>query len=154
MWLITKQGFFSISASHMEGDEPSPKDHMQIRARVKSHLINLWFDNHTVPNQRRHPSSFDSLFEASEVELGNVIQDDPSRDYRYRLFMSREMLDALLVSVNNSIDYHNFKPEARKRTGEEFGFMLTEMWYYLFQQMRDNWKEYNSSTKLKDNVKP
>jgi hypothetical protein len=140
----------------MVGDGPSPKDHMQIRARVKSHLIHLWFDNEIGTGDdswTTHSSPFDSLFELNEKGLDSVIQDDPHRDYRYRLFMSREMLDGLLVSINNDITYSNFKPEAKKRTGQAFGFMLTEMWYYLFQQMGDNWKEYNSS-KLKDNVKP
>jgi len=138
----------------MDGDKPRPTDHMQVRARVKSHLVNLWFDNRGDSFLPEHPTPFDSLFEVNEAELSNIIEDNPNRDYRYRLFMSREILDGLLMAVNNNIDYRNFKPEAKKRTGDNFGFMLTEMWYYLFKQLGDNWSEYNGSKKLKDNVRP
>jgi len=90
MWLMTKQGFYSI-VQHK--DLPGT---FQVRSRARQDLENL-------------------LALVGKPLAGLELVASPHNDYAYRLLVSREQKDAILAALGEEIDYPNFKSEIAQR---------------------------------------
>lgn len=83
MWLMTKHGFYSTVADR---DRP---DGVVVRARTREDLENLC--------------------ELGTFEPQRISGPDPSADYRWRIFMTRNEWELLATRMAADIDYDNFK---------------------------------------------
>lgn len=92
MWLMTRHGFFSVTTSPVE------KGRMQIRARSKHDLLNL---------------------DAVHGIGAKIIETPPPADYRWRMVVSRETLEAIVLAEVRQIDYGNFKSAVHDTPGQE-----------------------------------
>ena len=102
MWLFTKHGFFS-AVQHREF-----KDVIHLRARFKGDL--------------------ERLAEAYGLEVHGQIET-PDADYRFRVDVSRETFEKIVLGEARDIDYTNFKAAA---TGsEEWHNTLMDVWGVL-----------------------
>ena len=124
MWLFLPQGFFSVSSPKHEPDL------IQVRARKEEHIRAL-------AEHIRFPIA----------DSGLVIEDKPERDYQYRIYLPKDVFQKWMSEYVDKIDYYNFKPEAVKATGREYGDLLVKIWWDLFELFGDNWDEYNDSPK-------
>jgi len=90
MWLMTKQGFYSI-VQHKQLE-----DRFMVRSRARKDLANL------------------------KVLLGDTlggveVVETPHNDYRYRIIVTGEQKAAILDALGKEIDYPNFKSEIARR---------------------------------------
>jgi hypothetical protein len=92
MWLATEIGWFSVVIDSQHGD-----DRMLIRARCKADIYNL-FDLY-----RRDLTSMEPP------------TSDESRDYRWRMSISRREWISLAAKLASNIDYSNFKDVVHQR---------------------------------------
>lgn len=92
MWLMTPFGFFSIVCAHAGAPGLPNTDKRMIRARCRKHLEAL----------RRYAPGLPAI-----TETGNT-------DYPYRIITTKNEATALLMALGESIDYTNFKSEAKR----------------------------------------
>ena len=91
MWLVTLKGFFSVVTDNQR------EGRMLIRARCKADIDNL-FDSYR--------TSFQSIEKPTS---------DETRDYRWRMSISKPDWIALAARLAGEIDYTNFKNEVHAR---------------------------------------
>jgi hypothetical protein len=100
MWLFTRYGFYSISV--YDGK-------FTVRARLRKHLTVL---------QRRFP-----VLSKYQVEVM------PERDYRYRLYVDRDVWENLVCELTREQTWGNFKSEVARFGGrDEYERALHEVW--------------------------
>lgn len=101
MWIASKLGFFSIVA-HRE-----KRGHFLVRARIRGDLENLL-------SAFRGPSTTATFPVPQIVEMADA-------DYRYRITVRGGDFAGLLLTLEASVDYDNFKnavqaqPEQREK---------------------------------------
>lgn len=83
MWAFTNKGFFSI----VEDRNDSTK--LLVRSRIKGDL--------------------ERVFDDAIKHCGAFITETPDADYRFRVFLPKEMVVAEIAREVNEIDYGNFK---------------------------------------------
>lgn len=114
MWLCTKYGFFSVKRDR--------EDRYFIRARVRQDLVNLCDEMaNTFGSDTEDPAHVRLALEAPGYEpfdASEAIQDWPTADYRFRLIVSKEALDAIFDRFADSIDYPNFKAEVSRHADQ------------------------------------
>lgn len=110
MWLCTKYGFFSVKRDRA--------DRYFIRARVRQDLLNLCSEMQNAfgrdPEDTVHVRLALEAPGYERFDASEAIQDWPAADYRFRLIVSREALDAIFDRFADSIDYPNFKAEVAR----------------------------------------
>lgn len=110
MWLCTKYGFFSVKRDR--------EDRYFIRARVRQDLVNLCEEMKNVfgrdPEDPAHVRLANEGSGYGPFDASEAIQDWPAADYRFRLIVSKEALDAIFDRLADSIDYPNFKAEVSR----------------------------------------
>ncbi len=109
MWLFTRHGFFSVV--ELDGN----KHFVAVRARAKGHLEAL---------KAKYPD-----------HLGNsaILKSGVTRDYGYRMIISKAAWIVLAQLLASDVDYGNFKDAvsaraARIEGGEAYGDALHEVW--------------------------
>ncbi len=103
MWVLTTSGFVSV-VEQREGEHAGG---LVARARERSALEAL---------RRLAPT-------ATEIEVS------PHRDYRYRVFLSREAWAEALAEMGRTIGYDNFKAEVGRVQGRSrYERVLHEVW--------------------------
>jgi hypothetical protein len=105
MMIATNWGVYEIAKRHAEFIEPGDTRQMEIRARRKQHLATL-------------RQLFPSLAETFSIK-------DGSADFPFRAFISRSDLALLLATLEMTIDYVEFKKDARD---PELHHLLNVMW--------------------------
>lgn len=115
MWLCSKHGFFSVKRD--------AEDRYFIRARVRQDLVNLCGELRDVlgvepagPVLVRLKSELPG---PSPLDGAEAIQDWSTADYRYRLIVSKQALDAIFQFLADGIDYPNFKSEVARHPDQQ-----------------------------------
>lgn len=114
MWIFSIHGFFS-AVSAREGKSGYGKvdaTRIMVRARVRAHLERLA-----------------SVY--PEQLAGREILESPGNDYRWRVFMPKEVWAQVMASLALDTDYDNFKSEAgRQWPKDDAGYvhMLHGIW--------------------------
>jgi len=119
MWLFTKHGFYSVVRARTlggEGKTLSP-NMVMIRARSKAHL-----------------EALREKFE--EVLWLRFIVENSGTDYPYRMIVTDEELQRIMVGLASEIDYGNFKDEAKKLRDPEYNWSLTQVWGEMFEYQK------------------
>jgi hypothetical protein len=113
MWLFTRYGFYSVACADKTDKKDGPLDPatMMVRARRKSHLQAL---------QKRF-----AQLEASEIVVLK------GRDYRYRLFVGKDLWARIVAELASEQTWSNFKNEAARFGGSgssDYVHALHEVW--------------------------
>lgn len=102
MWLSSTIGFFSIVKEH-------DTDNLLVRARVKTHLVNL---RQALP----------------ELQERRIITT-PERDYRFRIIVTAGEVQKILAYLAANINYNNYKNATKKHMpSPDEQAMLFEIW--------------------------
>jgi hypothetical protein len=122
MLLFTKYGFLSaVCARKGTGApwEPVAPERIAIRFRTRQQLENV---------QRRFPDL-----------LGGVpVWDDPHADYRYRLFVPKDVWVKLATALAQEIDYDRAKPAVIDFPGrDEYQHKLLEVWRVMLDSQEN-----------------
>jgi hypothetical protein len=120
MWLFTRYGFYSISV--YDGK-------FTVRARLRKHLTVL---------QHRFP-----VLSKYQVEVM------PERDYRYRLYVDRDVWENVVCELTREQTWGNFKSEVARFGGrDEYERTLHEVWEVMH---RLQWEEEHGKEKTRNN---
>lgn len=125
MWLFTEKGFYSvvIDAQH--------DGRMLIRARCRQDAFNLYNAHHETLASMTEPTS------------------DATRDYRWRLSVSKADWIELAALLASEIDYGNFKSACHKRPDQDSkAGALMKVWQILADVQRE--ENYPTSDKFND----
>lgn len=95
MWIFSKFGFFSIVETKEKYHE---NEDFMIRARCEEHLKNL--NNHCGINYR-------------------IIKTEDA-DYMYRIVVSKEDFHKIMLELEKSVDYTNFKDACFKYNPKDY----------------------------------
>jgi hypothetical protein len=101
MWLFTRYGFYSATCARTgDGDILNPPDENRIMVRTRwySHLKNL---------QDRFKERFPELSKEEILETRDA-------DYRYRIFLAKDLWKKVVEALAEETDYDNFKAEATR----------------------------------------
>lgn len=111
MWLCTVHGFVSIV-------QKGPHGKFCIRARDKAHLQAIF---------RRCKSRLFPKMPRIYVNAGT--------DYRYRAFLTKAQMEAVVVSLVNAINYDNFKDRVKevRPADRRYQLFLGDVWQAGFQ---------------------
>jgi len=93
MWLFTRYGMYSaVSARTGDGKKGNPPDptRMMVRARDRDHLQNL-------------VEMFPEEFQGVEIE------ESVTNDYRFRVFVAKDVWVQVVAALVMDVDYDNFK---------------------------------------------
>ena len=105
MWIMSQYGFYSIVRS------ASAASVYLIRARRKDQLISL-------------TEKFD--FTDEKILTTNTT------DYRFRLVVTKEEMEKVVLGLASEIDYSNFKDRVRAKQGASlYERLLHEVWYVM-----------------------
>lgn len=124
MWLATKHGFFSVVQSDIR------KDQFMVRARAEKDLENL-------------------ITECVSLK-GKRIKKSLDSDYMFRIFISKQELDILMIFISDSINYSNFKDKIHtiKNQKDKVPYYM-KIWNVMFDYQvqlhglnYDVWAEY------------
>ena len=116
MWLFTKYGFFSVvCARKNSGMGPDVEtETLMIRARSKNHLENL-------------AKNFQDL---NDYQIATTYETD----YRYRIFVPKNVWSNIMKELSNEIDYGNFKGKVHSSMqDEEFSHCLGDIWSIMYR---------------------
>ncbi|MBX3472870.1 MAG: hypothetical protein KF754_00625 [Planctomycetes bacterium] len=117
MWLFTTLGFFSATCARKSaGKGAMDPDLIQVRARVRQHLVNL---------QKFLP---DLLGHREILELGGT-------DYRYRVILPKKDWSAAVAAMSNATAYGNFKNTCHTNAaavGDGYVHALHMVWSTMF----------------------
>lgn len=117
MWLFTKFGFYSV----VKAEHTRKKGLFQIRARHDADLMNLKNEVNILAKKKIHRY--------------------PDADYRYRIFVWGSELSEVFVTLQDKLDYSNFKNEvvATPNQKEKYGY-YTKVWgvMYGYQRAKEN----------------
>jgi hypothetical protein len=105
MWIFTVYGFYSVSAAR--------NGQVSVRARVRSHLERL---------RRR-------------FRLRNPIRLTENRDYRYRLWMSKQAWAGILAQLAAEQTWDNFKDAATARIQDKQDIWYVESLHRVWSEM-------------------
>jgi hypothetical protein len=109
MWLITQDGFFSVTAydPRRGGARRDSDDLLIVRARARDDLerIGAW--------------------------IGIDILETPRADYPFRVVTSRQAWVNYLSHATTGIDYFNFKDRVSERLGSDRHDVLMSVWSSL-----------------------
>ena len=83
MWAFTNKGFFSVVQDRNDSTR------LLVRSRIKGDL--------------------ERVFDDAIKHCGAFITETPDADYRFRVFLPKEMVVAEIAREVNEIDYGNFK---------------------------------------------
>lgn len=113
MWLFTKYGFYSIV------QDENDKSIYKVRARKKTDLQEL---------QRN----------VTEISEG-AIQQDNRADYRFRIFINQQQLQAIMNCLSNSLDYSNFKDSIyRNKSQKDKLDSYHQVWGVMYEYQLHN----------------
>jgi hypothetical protein len=118
MWLFTRYGFYSIACAS-KSDGSLDTETLTVRGRCRSHLECL---------QKR----FTPLAGLEIVLLHN-------RDYRYRLFVAKEVWTSIAAQLAEEQTWSNFKNEADRfqgSAGADYMHMLHKVWSLMYGLQR------------------
>jgi hypothetical protein len=110
MWLFTRYGFYSVASAQKPDGAIDPAK-MMVRARRAAHLKNL-------------KARFPILSREEIVAL-------PGRDYRWRLFVSKEQWVVIVAEMTEEQEWSNFKNEAaryQRGDGSDYVLALHAVW--------------------------
>jgi hypothetical protein len=117
MWLFTKYGFITAVCARQgngEHGQPVDPDRIAVRFRTRPQLENF---------QKRFPA-----LAAQEV------WEDPSADYRYRIFVEKPTWVRIATELAEEVDYDKFKPSVIDFEGkEEYKDKLLQVWGLMYQ---------------------
>lgn len=117
MWMFTTLGFFSATcARKAAGKGALDPELIQVRARVRQHLVNL---------QAFLP---DLLGHREILELSGT-------DYRYRLILPKKDWSAAVAALTNATAYGNFKNACNTKAaavGDAYVHALHNVWSTMF----------------------
>lgn len=119
MWIFTKNGFFSVvCARKNEGlSHEIDESKFMIRARSKEHLKNLIED-------------YKQLSNCKIVEMSHS-------DYKYRIFVDKNIWTDVMKDVVEDIDYSNFKNKVKKNLHDSsFDSSLGEIWSVMYDYQK------------------
>jgi hypothetical protein len=123
MWLFTTDGFFSTVIDKMEPGR------MLIRARCEKDINNLFTKYRKACPSMRKPTS------------------DDTRDYRYRLSISKPDWVKLVAELASNVDYPNFKAAIHQRPDQENkGRPYLDIWS-IMHAVQINEKRHNRKPK-------
>lgn len=111
MWVITETGF--VSAVEDE-DDPSI---LKVRARDKASLTSV----------------LTMLRDGGHSVEGISIVEGAGTDYRYRLYLPRELFGAFLLETVEAVDYPNFKNSITAARGRKWHDALMDIWVTLLK---------------------
>lgn len=127
MWLFTRSGFFSVTRT--------PDDNkMQIRARVKDHLLRL----------------------KSRLGLRNKVIHTNKADYLYRIIVSEGVWLKVAAQLSlDALDYSNFKKEAAAEFGinDPYVVALHNVWAQMARlelERPNEWSQYQDRREVED----
>jgi hypothetical protein len=102
MWLFTRYGFFSIGCASKDNVKSRGIDPnlLMVRARQHRHLENL---------KRGLPILGDC-----------VIKENAGTDYRYRMFVPKDVWGAAVAELVQEQTWDNFKNEAKRFLGSDY----------------------------------
>lgn len=92
MWVFSRYGFYSVVRKPSDGGN----DVYHLRARVREDLERL----------------------KKAAGISGEIIESKFADYRFRLLLSKEELDRVMLVLADSVDYPNFKDEVAKQAGQ------------------------------------
>jgi hypothetical protein len=95
MWLATTKGWFSVV---IDNQRPG---RMLVRARCRADIFNLYNEHHETLASMEEPTS------------------DPSRDYRWRMSVSKEDFVKLTGRLAEAVTYSNFKSAVHDRKDQQ-----------------------------------
>ncbi len=105
MWVFTKYGFFSGTCTHDDNNI------IQIRGRVKKHLENL----------------------KKRFDISAKIKTSTDTDYKYRMFVPKDVWADILLELGKETDYNNFKNKVEETSGnDEYYGALMDIWYTMY----------------------
>ena len=113
MWLISRQGFFSIVEKHGDKD----KGRLTVRSRVAKDLDNL--RNTLLPSL-------------------SATQQSDDTDYRYRAHADKTVVAQAFAQAAMEIDYSNFKNTVAQEQGYERAHVYGDVWSVLYDLQRSN----------------
>lgn len=111
MWLFTKYGFFSVVCAHKKAGEVDYNT-FQVRARVREHLENL-------------------LVQFKWTLNGYKIFETKDSDYQFRIFVAREDWSNVMSSMEDQIDYTNFKDQCHAHGPDAYNTALMQVWQIM-----------------------
>jgi hypothetical protein len=122
MWLFTKFGLVSAVCArqgHGEYGQSLDADRIVLRFRRRQHLENL---------QRRFPDVLGSL----------PVWESATADYRYRLFVPKQVWVQVATELAAEVDYADFKRSLHDCPGkDEYEQRLLEVWNVMVQSQAD-----------------
>jgi hypothetical protein len=111
MWIITQEGFYSVTAYDPQhgGERSDSHELIIVRTRVRADLerITEW--------------------------IGDDILATPSADYPFRVVTSRSSWVSYMTRATHEIDYFNFKNRVAERLGSVRHDVLMTVWSALRQ---------------------
>lgn len=119
MWIFTKNGFFSVvCARKNEGlSQDIDQSKLMIRSRSKKHLKNLIEESK-------------QLTDCEIVEMSHA-------DYKYRIFVDKNIWADVMKDIVEDIDYSNFKNKVKKNLQDSsFNSSLGEIWSVMYDYQR------------------
>jgi hypothetical protein len=119
MWIFTKNGFFSVVCARKEEGRSSEidKSKLMIRARSKEHLKNL-------------------IEEHQELK-DHTITEMKYSDYKYRIFVDKNIWSNISRKIAEDINYGNFKDEVKKSLNDPFfNSSLGEIWSIMYEYQK------------------
>jgi hypothetical protein len=118
MWLFTISGFYSVVIDNQR------KGRMLIRSRCQADAANLYRDHHETLASMEAPTS------------------DESRDYRWRISVSKADFVTLASRLAEAVDYSNFKSACAKRPDQGNKIeALHEVWATMARLQREGPKQ-------------
>lgn len=120
MWLFTRYGFLSAVCARLgDGKHGRPVDltRIMVRARTREHLESL---------VKRFPG-----------RLGACrILETTSTDYRFRLFVDKQIWSHVVQEIATELDYDNFKDEVARflgKAGKNYEHALHDVWSVMLR---------------------
>lgn len=113
MWIFTKYGFYSaVCARQDDGFGNVDENTIMVRARSKKHLVNL---------KNKFP------------QLSGDILVTPRNDYRYRIFVPKQVWEGVLGEIGKDTDYDNFKDKVKDYLGD-YSYLkcLADVWATMY----------------------
>lgn len=112
MWIMSKQGFYSI-VQHKD-----LTDTYQVRSRARQDLENL-------------------LTLLGGALEGITIKETPHNDYAYRILVNGQQKAAILAALGEEIDYPNFKGEIGRRPDQKAKLnAYHDIWAVMYRTQR------------------
>ena len=121
MWLATTKGWFSVV---IDNQRPG---RMLVRARCRQDIFNLYNEHHEMLTSMEKPTS------------------DPSRDYRWRMSVSKVDFVKLAARLARGIDYSNFKVAVHDRPDQQNkSSAYLKVWQAMADVQRDETQDGSS----------